>query len=247
MHDGEGDHHIQNLALLGQLAGRIAHDFSNVLTAMEFNLEQAKSDDLTVGRQAISNLQLLVNRAAITTRQLLTFAQNRSPTSRPLAVNPEVGNTLEVLNRLLGDDIELRFVPAPGNPWMTADSGMVFQAILNLCFNARDAMPDGGVLTVEAQVLHHPGGREARCPEAAPGDYVCLRFTDTGLGIAPEHLDRVFEPLFTTKAAGKGTGLGLASVCSGARQHGGWVEVDSSLGRGTTFRLFLPQAAAPAP
>jgi len=246
-HDREKDHQIQNLALLGQLAGGIAHDFNNLLTAMFFNLETARSESETSpeARRAFRNLEELMTRATSTTRQLLTFARQRTLDARPLEVNLEVARSLDILDRLMGDSIELFFVPAQEELWMLADASMIHQAILNLCFNARDAMPHGGVVTVETRVYTHSDGSAWRRPEAVAGDYVEIRFADTGVGIPPEHLNRVFEPFFTTKEPGKGTGLGLASVYGGVSQHGGWVEVESLLGKGATFSLFLPRTKKP--
>jgi CheY-like chemotaxis protein len=256
-HDREKDHQIQNLALLGQLAGGIAHDFNNLLTAMFFNLETARAEvrASSEASRAFHNLEALMKRAATTTRQLLTFARQRTLDARPLDVNVEIGRSLDVLDRLMGESIEVYFLPSQENLWMLADASMIDQALLNLCFNARDAMPGGGVVLVEAKPHSHTADSALRCPEAAPGDYVEIRFTDSGIGIPPENLSRVFEPFFTTKEPGKGTGLGLASVYGGARQHGGWVEVESTVGKGTTFSLFLPRtteppawaASAPAP
>jgi len=242
--DREKDHHIQNLALLGQLVGGIAHDFNNLVTAMLFNLETARTSppESVPSHRAFRNLHELMLGASTTARQLLTFARQRTQNSRPLEANSELQRSLGVLDRLMGDGIDLFFIGNSEPMWMLADPTMLDQTVLNLCLNARDAMPQGGVVTVQVMAFDHTASAR-RSPEASPGPYVEIRFSDTGTGIAPEHLDRVFEPFFTTKAGG-GTGLGLASVSAGARQHGGWVEVESTMGQGTMFSVFLPRLSA---
>jgi CheY-like chemotaxis protein len=161
---------------------------------------------------------------------------------RPVDLNEVVSNLTKMLGRLLGEDIALEVLPAPGEAVVRADAAMMEQVLLNLAVNARDAMPRGGRLTVRlSRETVAPPPTPGKAPRAA-GPFVCLTVTDTGCGIAPEILPRIFEPFFTTKEVGKGTGLGLATVYGIVQQHEGWIEVESQLGRGTTFRIYLPEA-----
>jgi hypothetical protein len=147
-----------------------------------------------------------------------------------------------MLNRILGEDIDVEFHYAPRPAYVRADLGMIEQVVLNLVVNARDAMPFGGHLSIETALVE--GAAKFSGPVSSMGSWVCLRVTDTGSGIAPEHLPHIFEPFFTTKDVGKGTGLGLATTYGIAQQHGGWIEVDSEVDRGTTFSAFFPQVSA---
>jgi CheY-like chemotaxis protein len=153
-----------------------------------------------------------------------------------------VNNLAKMLRRVLGEDVSLRLQVAPSLPLIFADANMLDQVLLNLAVNSRDAMPNGGQLTIEvfAQAIDAVASRPS--PDAKTGQYVCLRVTDSGSGIAPEDLPHIFEPFFTTKVVGKGTGLGLATVYGIVRQHQGWLQVESQVGLGTTFQIFLPCA-----
>jgi CheY-like chemotaxis protein len=157
-------------------------------------------------------------------------------------MNEVVGNLTRMLNRILGEDVDVDFHYASGPAHVRADPGMIEQVLLNLVVNARDAMPLGGQLSIEVSLVEgaaQPGG-----PVRPAGSWVCLRVTDTGSGIAAEHLPHIFEPFFTTKDVGKGTGLGLATTYGIVQQHGGWIEVESQVDRGTTFRVFFPHVSA---
>src|SRR5438034_6260547 len=163
-----------------------------------------------------------------------------------LEFNEVIGNVSRMLQRLVGEDIGVQFHFAPKALYIHADLGMVEQIVVNLVVNARDAMVGGGNLTLSASAVDLDEAQRQRHPEARPGQFACLSVSDTGCGIPPEHLLRIFEPFFTTKAVGKGTGLGLATVYGIAKQHEGWIEVVSEVGKGTTFKVFLPKSSKPA-
>jgi two-component system cell cycle sensor histidine kinase/response regulator CckA len=185
-------------------------------------------------------------RAARLTSQLLTFSRKTVMQSRPVDLNEIVASVNKMLQRIIGEDVELRIEPEPFLPAVLADPGMLEQVLLNLVVNARDAMRKGGMLAVgtsrvfigEAEARLHANGR--------PGEFVCLRVADTGCGMTPETMVQIFEPFFTTKALGKGTGLGLATVQSIMQQHHGWVEVESQPGEGTVFKVYFPAAGQTA-
>jgi two-component system, cell cycle sensor histidine kinase and response regulator CckA len=149
-----------------------------------------------------------------------------------------------MLRRILGEDVALRVDFSPGLTSIKADLGMIEQVLLNLAVNSRDAMPRGGQLRIKTSTLTIDSAAAKQNPEAAPGQFVCLSFSDTGCGIAPENLSRIFEPFFTTKELDRGTGLGLATVYGIVKQHQGWISVHSRLGEGTTFQIFLPASTA---
>jgi CheY-like chemotaxis protein len=180
-------------------------------------------------------------RAASLTRQLLMFSRRQVIQVKQIDLNEVLANLLKMLRRLLGETINLEFQGNPHPLWIKADAGMIEQIVTNLCVNARDAMsPNGGRLTINARLV--PVGAEAAQgnAEARPGTFVCLSVIDTGCGMDAATLKHIFEPFFTTKEVGKGTGLGLATVYGITKQHGGWVEVVSEVGRGSIFRVYLP-------
>jgi len=174
------------------------------------------------------------------TRQLLMFSRRTVLEIKVLDLNDVVANLLKMLGRLIGEDIELQFHRESGLPAIEADVGMLEQVLMNLCVNARDAMPKGGRITIATETVQVDEQRATANPDARPGFFVCLSVADTGTGMDEETLKRIFEPFFTTKEVGKGTGLGLATVYGIVAQHKGWVEVASQLGLGTSFRLMLP-------
>jgi PAS domain S-box-containing protein len=234
----------QKMQAIGQLASGVAHDFNNILTIIQGHASLLLSAG-GLSEPATRSAQQIVQaseRAASLTRQLLTFSRRQVLQRRPVDLNEVVANLTKMLGRLLGEDIALDVVPAPGRAVVRADSAMMEQVLLNLAVNARDAMPRGGRLRIRLSrenVAPPPtAGNSAR----GVGPFVCLTVTDTGCGIAPEILPRIFEPFFTTKEVGKGTGLGLATVYGIVQQHEGWIEVESQLGRGSTFRIYLPEA-----
>jgi len=158
-------------------------------------------------------------------------------------LNEAVGNLTKMLQRTLGELVELQFKFAPGDIFIKADPGMIDQILLNLAVNARDAMPKGGLIIIETATVEFTEVTPTPFGQTRPGPFVCLSVTDAGSGIDPEILPRIFEPFFTTKDVGKGTGLGLATVLGIVQQHKGWLTVESEINRGTTFRVYLPRLA----
>jgi two-component system, cell cycle sensor histidine kinase and response regulator CckA len=233
----------QKMEAIGQLAGGVAHDFNNLLAVILGNAECAIAE-LSASPERVSDFLSEVvaaaNRAATLTRQLLAFSRKSVFKGRPLDLNKQIAQTSKMLQRIIGEDIEVRYTYADDLPLIRADSGMLDQVIMNLAVNSRDAMPGGGVLQITTRATEVDASSIQSHPEARVGRFVCMSITDTGTGISPENLSRIFEPFFTTKGIGKGTGLGLATVFGIVKQHHGWVEVSSKVGSGTAFEIFLP-------
>jgi len=231
----------QKMEAIGQLAGGIAHDFNNILTIILGHaalLTMAKLDPKAlVSAQQIKQAS---ERAAGLTRQLLAFGRKQIFNPRPLDLNRVVDKLTDLLARLLGEDIALQINFSRQPAIVSADVSMLEQILLNLSVNSRDAMPQGGQLTIRIQGCEVDQEHLRRVAEARPGKFIRLSHADTGEGIPPENLARIFEPFFTTKELGKGTGLGLATVFGIVKQHDGWAEVESELGKGTTFHIYLP-------
>jgi PAS domain S-box-containing protein len=229
----------QKLEAIGQLAGGVAHDFNNILTVILGRAEEVADEGHLPPQlhQALADILDSAERATGLTRQLLAFSRRQAIQVKDVDMNRVVGNLTRMLDRILGEDITVQFHYASQPAYVRADPGMIEQVLLNLVVNARDAMPLGGRLSLEISIVEgaDPGG-----PVRPAGSWVCLRVTDSGSGIAPENLPHIFEPFFTTKDIGKGTGLGLATSYGIVQQHGGWIEVDTEAGRGTTFRVFFP-------
>jgi PAS domain S-box-containing protein len=235
----------QKMEAIGQLAGGVAHDFNNILTVIQGHASLLASSKLPeMEEKSAQQIVQAAGRAAGLTRQLLTFSRRQLIQPKRLDMNKIVGNLTNMLGRLLGEDVALQLNYCQQTPIVEADAGMMEQILLNLAVNARDAMPKGGQLAIRITVSDLDGSATSRQPDARVGSYVCISVTDTGMGIAPENLPRIFEPFFTTKEVGKGTGLGLATVYGIVKQHQGWIELDSHVGKGTTFRIFIPRAAA---
>jgi PAS domain S-box-containing protein len=235
----------QKMEAIGQLAGGVAHDFNNILTVIQGHASLLTAANLSesAGKSADQIVQAS-ERAARLTRQLLTFSRRQLIQPRQLDLNKVVGNMTNMLGRILGEDVSLQLNYCQSPPIVEADAGMMEQVLLNLAVNARDAMPKGGQLAIRiavADVAEALGGGHS---EARAGRFVCLSVTDNGMGITPENLRRIFEPFFTTKEIGKGTGLGLATAYGIVKQHQGWIEVDSQVDKGTTFRIYLPYQGA---
>ncbi|HSA01500.1 MAG TPA: ATP-binding protein, partial [Candidatus Paceibacterota bacterium] len=240
----------QKLEAVGQLAGGVAHDFNNILTAILLHLNLLQTDQkLAANVQAeLKDLETEAQRAVSLTRQLLMFSRREVMRRQVFDLNSLVGTLLKMLCRVIGEHIKLEMSGASESMWIEADAGMVEQIIMNLCVNARDAMPTGGRISLQTQLLEFDATVYQRHAEARPGRFVCLKVSDTGCGMDAETLKRVFEPFFTTKEPGKGTGLGLATVYGIVKQHQGWVEVQSAVGHGTEFSIFLPACEhAPIP
>ena len=245
--------HSQKLDVLGQLTGGIAHDFNNILMVIIANAEAlAEKDALDADtRKGLDRISDSAQRAEDLTRQMLAFSRKQPLRARPTNVNDLVADTGKLLRRTLGGQIEIDSI-LPDDVWtVDIDRAQLETSLVNLCLNARDAMPDGGRVLIETQNVTIDAAHEA-APEATfggvpPGAFVQITVSDTGRGILPADLDRIFEPFFTTKASGKGSGLGLSMVYGFIRQSNGHIAVTSDIDRGTTFRLWLPRFAGPLP
>jgi len=233
----------QKMEALGRLAGGVAHDFNNLLTAITGSLTLAMRDVPSDARayRWLREVDNAAWRAAGLTRQLLAFGREQATAPKIIDLRTVVEGIRPMLARLIGEDVELRTTLPEHRCATEVDQGQIEQVLLNLAANARDAMPDGGVLTI--QVTREAPGQSAggARPDTAPGRHVALSISDSGHGMTEDVRTRVFEPFFTTKPAGSGTGLGLALVYSAVQQNRGSIEVDSTPGRGTTFRISLPE------
>ena len=233
----------QKMEAVGQLAGGVAHDFNNLLTGVTGNLTlalQATPED-DPRREFLLAAEGSAWRAAELTRQLLGFSRRMKPRMEPLDLNRCVREAVELLRRTLGPSIEIA-VRYGDDLWRAeADAGQIHQVLMNLCLNARDAMPDGGRLEIDTDNTA-VGAAEARGrPDRYSGDFVRLSVCDQGHGIPPEVLPRIYDPFFTTKEVGKGTGLGLSVVFGIVKQHRGWIECRSVVDQGTCFDVYLPR------
>ncbi len=235
--------HAQKMEAVGRLAGGIAHDFNNLLMVIRSYTELLE-DRLPAKDPTRRNTQAILHaaeRASSLTAQMLAFSRKQVLSPVPLNLNDAVSEAAKMLQRLLGEDIDLRVQPA-ASPWIVrADPDQIAQVLMNLSVNSRDAMPVGGVLTLETRNVTADPTLIARYPFIAPGDYAVLSVTDTGTGISKEVQERMFEPFFTTKSVGKGTGLGLSSVYGIVKQSGGYLLCESELGRGACFSVYLPR------
>ncbi|MCC7156853.1 MAG: response regulator [Bryobacterales bacterium] len=231
----------QKMESLGRLAGGVAHDFNNLLTVIngygEILFEETAGTPL---RERTAQIVNAGQKAANLTRQLLAFSRKQVVEFKRVSLNAVVEDTTKMLRRVLGPDIELITTLDPALRVVRADTGQLGQVLLNLAVNARDALPGGGTVIIRTQNIVLDETYTAKHPEAVPGPYVQLTVTDTGVGMKPETLERIFEPFFTTKEAGRGTGLGLATVYGIVRQAQGSIAVTSRMGYGTTFSIYLP-------
>ena len=236
----------QRLEAVGQLAGGIAHDFNNLVTIVKVNGEMlaASLDAADPRRRDVEEIQKAADRGAGLTRQLLAFSRRQLLQPRVLDLNGIIAGMVPLLGRLLGEDIDLAVLPGEMQTHVSADSGQLEQVLLNLVVNARDAMPGGGRITVQTAVVELDHEAVARHTVVVPGAYAMLSVSDTGVGMSSDVQKRIFEPFFTTKDAGKGTGLGLATVYGIVNQSGGYIGVQSEPGQGTTFKVYLPYVSA---
>jgi PAS domain S-box-containing protein len=234
--------HAQKMEAIGQLTGGVAHDFNNLLQVINGYTEiaQLRLDASNPVHDVLKEVAKAGTRASELVGQLLAFSRRQIMQPTALDVNEVVAGLLKMLGRLIGEHIRLHFDPRPRAGYIFADRGMLEQVIVNLCVNARDAMPEGGHLLLETDEVTLDG---AFCTEnswALPGRFAHLRVADNGCGMAPQALDRIFEPFYTTKGVGKGTGLGLATVYGIVKQHEGLLHVESTPGQGSVFHIYLP-------
>jgi len=241
-------HRSQKLEAIGRLSGGVAHDFNNLLGLIigysEALQERVPPDDPY--REAVDEIQNAGKRAAALTQQLLAFSRKQVLEPRILSLNAIIVDIEKMLRRLVAEDIEMELLLAPDTGAVKADRSQIEQVILNLVVNARDAMPDGGKLTIETGNWTLDRSTVLRHPYVIPGPHAMLKVTDTGCGMDAELQSHIFEPFFTTKEKGKGTGLGLATAYGVIKQSGGYIWVDSEVGKGTTFRIYLPEVNAVA-
>ena len=232
----------QKMEAIGILAGGVAHDFNNLLTSIQGNAEIAmmKSDESNPLYRHFKKIQHSSIRASNLTRQLLLFSRRQPMERVPLNLSGTIENLLKMLDRLIGEDITIDISCEPDPLTVKADEGNIEQVLMNLAVNARDAMPDGGMLSISAKnvVLEKEDITEEA--DARPGRFVCLSVTDTGTGMDGETVRRIFEPFYTTKGLGRGTGLGLSVVYGIIQQHEGWIKVFSEPGIGSIFTVFIP-------
>ncbi len=233
----------QKMESIGTLAGGIAHDFNNLLTVI-LSYSSYLSEELpSVSKfhRAAEQVHLAAERGAALTRQMLAFSRRQVFQLRVLNLNDIVGNLLKMLQRIIGEHIEIKAALAQDLAAVKSDPAQLEQVLMNLCVNARDAMPEGGRLTLETQNVELDDHFVRAHIGSAPGPHVLLTVTDTGMGMDTETQARIFEPFFTTKGPGHGTGLGLAMVYGVIKQSGGYIWVSSDIGKGTSFKIYLPQ------
>ncbi len=238
----------QKMEAVGQLAGGVAHDFNNILSVilMQLGLLQEEETLKPELRASLAELEEQAKRGSNLVRQLLLFGRRQSLQKQLLDLDSLLGNLLKMLRRLIGENIGLEFKNSSNPLWVEADPGMLEQVVMNLVVNARDAMSGGGRVTVATEEVEISAEQAALNPQRRVGRFACLRVTDTGCGMDAATLLHIYEPFFTTKPVGKGTGLGLATVHGIVQRHDGWIEVQSVLGAGTTFSVFLPASAVRA-
>jgi len=239
----------QKMEAIGQLTGGVAHDFNNLLTVIVGNLEtiwrHAPPDDGKL-RRAIDQVTRGAQRAVTLTQQLLAFSRRQPLNPKPTDINRLVAGMSDLVRRTIGENISVETVLAGGLWRVEIDAHQLESALLNLAVNARDAMPEGGKLTIETANAHLDDNYADRYPELTAGQYVVVCVTDTGAGMSPEVITRAFEPFYTTKPIGQGTGLGLSQVYGFVKQSGGHVKLYSELGQGTTVKIYLPRMSRQA-
>ena len=239
----------QKMEAVGRLAAGIAHEFNNVLTIIQGHAELIRivPTDARMVAESGGRISQASQRAAALTRELLAFSRKQPVQLKPVNLSQVVRASLKLLGQLLGERYGLQFECGDNSLSTMADPGCVEQVLINLTVNARDSMPDGGVIRIAISEITLGNTPAARSPDARPGHFVCLTVSDTGSGMPQETIARIFDPFFTTKEVGKGTGLGLSIIHGIVRQHRGWIEVVSKIGSGSTFTVFLPVATEGEP
>jgi PAS domain S-box-containing protein len=235
-------HHSQKMEAVGRLAGGIAHDFNNLLqTIMGYSdLILLQYEDDNKNQKELKEIQKASKRAASLTRQLLAFSRKQTIQPQMMDLNLLIDDMTEMIKRLIGEDVEFSTIMESKLRSIEADHGHIEQVIMNLTLNARDAMENGGKLIIKTENINLEEKDCKNTPFARPGDFVCLSVEDTGSGITEETMEHMFEPFFSTKGKWEGTGLGLSTVYGIIEQHKGWINVCSEVGKGATFRIFLP-------
>jgi PAS domain S-box-containing protein len=229
----------QRLESIGTLAGGIAHDLNNLLTPILMGAKLLNSGKTVNQQEILKTMVSSAERGTLLVRQLLTFAGGLRGEHKPLKIDELVSETRSILEHTLPKSVQIETYSTPGLPEVQGDPTEISQVLMNLCINARDAMPAGGVLTIEVASVRLNETKKLH-PDACPGDYVLLKVTDNGMGMTTEVQDRIFSPFYTTKEIGKGTGIGLATVQGIVKSHKGFVTVYSEPGRGSTFCVYLP-------
>jgi PAS domain S-box-containing protein len=237
----------QKMEAVGQLTGGLAHDFNNLLTIISGNLQllEGKLNADEKSQKRLNEAADAARKGSDLTRQLLAFARKQDLEPRDTSINELVKGMESLVARTMGEHMELRVSTMGGDPRSLIDPSQLESAILNLSINARDAMPDGGKLTIETQPAYLDREYAEKNPDVVPGHYVMVAVTDSGTGMSAELLEKVFQPFFTTKAAGKGSGLGLSMVYGFIKQSGGHISVYSEVGHGTSIKMYLPRRMRP--
>jgi two-component system, cell cycle sensor histidine kinase and response regulator CckA len=237
----------QKMEAVGQLAGGIAHDFNNLLMVISSYTEMAQGQHLPEDKahKQLAEVLKAADKAASLTHQLLAFSRKQVLSPRVIDLNAMVEDSLKMIQRLIGEDIELNVSLSEALWAVKADPGQIVQVLMNLCVNARDAMRNGGELRIETKNVSVDMEAATKLPALVPGDYAALMVSDNGTGMTDEVRAHIFDPFFTTKESGKGTGLGLSTVYGIVKQSGGYIWVESELARGTTFSLYFPAVKSP--
>jgi two-component system cell cycle sensor histidine kinase/response regulator CckA len=235
----------QKMEAIGTLAGGVAHDFNNLMTAIQVSSDVAmmRLEEDDVLHKDLKEIRLAAMRASGLIRQLLLFSRKHPMEFTSFSLNDSIENLLKMFQRLISENIEIRTDLDPELWSVKADAGNIEQVIMNLALNSRDAMPDGGKLIIKTENKTLTRDTNKQLPESRPGDFVCLSIRDTGIGIDKKIFERIFEPFFTTKGPGKGTGLGLSVVYGIVKEHEGWISMNSTLGEGSEFSVYLPASA----
>ncbi len=238
----------QKMEVIGRMAAGIAHEFNNILTVIQgdVGLLQTINASAVDKKALLEQIMQASKRAAAFTRQLLAFSRKQVLQPHLLNLSAVIQRTKKMLSRLIGEKFEIQLDCPDELPSVLADEGGVEQILINLALNARDAMPEGGIINISTDVAVLDEAAGTLNAEARPGRFVCLSVTDRGCGMIPQVIARIFDPFFTTKDVGKGTGLGLSTIHGIVKQHEGWIDVSSEVGHGSTFKIFLPACTATA-